>query len=227
MDDRRALLAVHDAIARRADTFSYLEIGSHLGGSMQSFIADTRCSQIVSIDPRPREQPDDRGQLFVYENNSTARMLALLASVPGADLTKLEAIERGTGDLEPNMLRRPDLCLIDGEHTYAAALRDARFCRAAVRGEGVVLFHDQWVVESAIVDFVRETPGRLTAYPMRGALFAVEIGARPSLLAQPGVAAHVIPAAAPWRIAARTGTSRSLVRAMPHVRHLRNIRRRG
>jgi hypothetical protein len=32
-DDRRALLAIHDAVARRGP-FTYLEIGSYLGGSL-------------------------------------------------------------------------------------------------------------------------------------------------------------------------------------------------
>jgi hypothetical protein len=32
-DDRKALLAIHDAVARRGP-FTYLEIGSYLGGSL-------------------------------------------------------------------------------------------------------------------------------------------------------------------------------------------------
>ena len=35
------------------DRFAYLEIGSHLGGSLQVLIQDERCERIVSIDSRP------------------------------------------------------------------------------------------------------------------------------------------------------------------------------
>ena len=63
-------------------------------------------------------------------------MLALLATVPGADLAKLEAIELSTEDIAPGRLPRPDLCVIDAEHTYAAALRDGRFCPRRCRGPG-------------------------------------------------------------------------------------------
>jgi hypothetical protein len=63
--DRRSLLAVQRATARRHPEYAYLEIGSHLGGSIQPYLLDPRCSAISSIDPRPSEQPDDRSPGFV------------------------------------------------------------------------------------------------------------------------------------------------------------------
>ena len=74
--DKRSVLAIHDALATRGD-FRYLEIGSHLGGTLQAFLADLRCKHVVSIDSRPLWQPDDRPDLdgWTYENNSTERML--------------------------------------------------------------------------------------------------------------------------------------------------------
>ena len=220
--DRRSLLAVHNALAKRAAKFSYVEIGSHLGGTLQSFIVDPRCRRIVSIDPRPPAQPDDRGQMFAYEGNSTARMLSLLATVPGADLTKLETIELSTEDIAPGRLARPDLCLIDAEHTYAAALRDARFCRAAMQGAGVILFHDREVVEPAILDFLRETPGPVAAYPLRGSFFVIELGADPPLLRDEGVEANLGPPhPLLWKVAGRLRVSGPLVEAAGQARRLR------
>jgi hypothetical protein len=220
--DRRSLLAVHDAMAKRAVGFSYLEIGSHLGGTLQVFIADPRCRRIVSIDPRPAAQPDDRGQVFAYEGNSTGRMLSLLAAVPEADMAKLETIELSTEDIAPGRLPRPDLCLVDGEHTYGAALRDARFCRAAMHGAGVVLFHDREVVEAAILDFLRETPGPVSAYPLRGSFFVVELGADPPLLSDAGVASNLgPPTPLLWRIACYLRLSGPLVQVAGHARRLR------
>ena len=63
-----------------------------------------------------------------YPDNTTAGMLERLSRVPGADLGKLSTVDGTTEDLDPVALR-VDLCLIDAEHTNAAALRDARFCR--------------------------------------------------------------------------------------------------
>ncbi|MGI8803290.1 MAG: class I SAM-dependent methyltransferase [Solirubrobacteraceae bacterium] len=212
--DRRSLLAVHHAVAERTGSFSYLEIGSHLGGTLQAFMVDPRCRRVVSIDPRPPAQPDDRGEVFVYAGNSTARMLSLLAGVPGAALEKLETIELGTEDIAPGSLPRPDLCLVDGEHTYAAALRDGRFCRAVMQGAGTILFHDREIVEPAILDFLREVSGPVAAYPLRGSLFAVELGATAPLTADPAVAAQLgPPAPVLWRAAARLGLSARLTRA--------------
>src|SRR5579862_9311901 len=112
--DRRSLLAIHAALAGRHEPFSYLEIGSHLGGTVQVYLADPRCSRVVSIDPRPSSQPDDRAGYpsFDYIDNSTERMLALLRDLPGCDLSKLETVEASTKDIAPGRFARPDLCFV-------------------------------------------------------------------------------------------------------------------
>src|SRR3954447_4502020 len=100
-DDRESLLALQAAVAEGHRTFRYLEIGSHLGGTLQPLIVDHRCTHVVSIDPRPEWQPDDRfAEGWRYPDNSTQRMLDMLAGVPGADLDKLETIEASTEDLD-------------------------------------------------------------------------------------------------------------------------------
>jgi hypothetical protein len=98
----------------------------------------------VSIDSRPRWQPDDRPGFthFEYQDNGTERMLKLLQHVPDADLSKLETVEESTENLSPGRFTRPDFCFIDAEHTYGAALRDARFCRPLMQGAGIIAFHD-------------------------------------------------------------------------------------
>ena len=42
--DKRALLALHAAVAATETPFAYLEIGSFRGGSLQALVADPRCS---------------------------------------------------------------------------------------------------------------------------------------------------------------------------------------
>jgi hypothetical protein len=187
--DKQGLLALHAAVAGEKP-FRYLEIGSHLGGSLQVVIADPRCEQITSIDPRPQDQPDERAELgfrYEYDGNSTDRMLGLLREVPGADLDKLQTIEAGTDTLDPaDLATRPDWCFIDGEHTETAALRDARFCAAAIGNSGVIAFHDSAVTPLAIETFVRGLRGRAVGFSLPDSLYVVEVGER-RLLTSPTI----------------------------------------
>jgi hypothetical protein len=177
-EDRLSLLALHNACRRAYGEFSYLEIGSHVGGSLQVLIADERCLEIVSIDSRPDRQPDERGPVFEYPDNTTQRMLDRLEAVPGADLGKLHTIEATTAQISPKDLPvRPQLCFIDGEHTVEAALRDARFCRAAMHDDGAIAFHDRRVVRGAVERFLEEL-GQTAhdGYPLLGIVYVVEVG---------------------------------------------------
>jgi Methyltransferase domain len=193
--DRKSLLAVHNAVAARTDGFSYLEVGSHLGGTLQAVIADPRCARVVSIDSRPQWQPDDRPGFthFEYPDNSTERMLKLLQHVPGADLSKLETVEESTENLAPGRFARPDFCFIDAEHTHRAALRDARFCRTVMQGAGIIAFHDFEIIGPAILDLLRETPGPQRGYLLSFCVFVIELGAVPTLLDDPGVRSQLRP----------------------------------
>lgn len=190
--DRQSLLALHAAIAERGP-FDYLEIGSHLGGSLQVLVADPRCRSIVSIDTRPLSLPDDRGDDVAYPENSTQRMLELLASVPGADLSKIETFERGTDRLSVAELpTRPQFCFIDAEHTRAAALRDARFCLEATAPDGVIAFHDSNVVLPGIEDFLAGLDRPHHAFQMPDSVFVVELG-QPRLWDRPYVQRALVP----------------------------------
>jgi hypothetical protein len=176
--DRRALLALHSAVAAAKGSFTYLEIGSYLGGSLQAPIQDPRCSTILSIDSRPDAPPDKRTGVWAYEDNSTAHMVRLLSELPNADMGKLVTFDVGTEALSPSDLpARPDYCFIDGEHTDEAVLRDARFCANALGGRGVIAFHDHDVVEPAIRTFLREAWRDVSmAIAFNGLVFALELG---------------------------------------------------
>jgi len=221
--DKRSLLALHAAIADRLGEFAYLEIGSYKGGSLQVFVADERCRRIVSIDPRPEWTPDDRpGEaVLAYERSSAREMLAALAAVPGADVSKVETIELGTEQIDPATLERPDFCFVDGEHTHGAVLRDARFCRDVLRGHGVIAFHDFSIVPGAILDFLRETPATL-GYLLRHDVFVVELGV-PTLLTDPRVRAQLRLPAWTWRPLNRTGALPLLVEARRLRKRLRAL----
>jgi hypothetical protein len=213
-DDRKSLLAVHRAVGTRVDGFSYLEIGSYLGGTLQVVVADPQCRRVVSIDPRTQSPPDDRPGLtrWEYPDNSTERMLRLLQDVPGADLSKLNTVDDSTENIAPGRFPRPDVCFIDGEHTYGAALRDARFCRAVMQGAGIVAFHDFQIIERAVLDFLRETPGPQRSYLLRSSVFIVELGTVSSMLTDPGIRAQLRPRRG-WNTVNRIGVATWLIRA--------------
>jgi hypothetical protein len=178
--DRRSLLSLHAAWREIYGPFNYLEIGSHLGGSLQALICDPACRAIVSIDSRPPDQPDLRGFKWEYPGNTTARMLSELSRIPGADLSKLTTIDASTDALVPAEVRpSPQVCFIDGEHTDEAALRDARFCRTATGVEGCIVFHDAQVVYRGIrafLDELQSTEVTHRSFYMPNNIFVVELG---------------------------------------------------
>lgn len=184
--DRASVLALHAACRRVHGSFGWLEIGSHLGGSLQALIRDPACVRIDSIDPRPASQADERGERYDYPENSTQRMVAGLAALDGADVGKLHTHECTAQELDPEELPRPAVCLIDGEHTDRAAAADAAFCRSVLRDEGVIVFHDVGIVYRAVRRFVEEVRGELGSVQLAflpDSLFAVELG-EPRLLHQ-------------------------------------------
>jgi hypothetical protein len=176
--DRYSLLALYNACHEAFGSFAYLEIGSHLGGSLQVLLADERCTSITSIDSRPPSVQDAQVETIAYPENSTERMLKYLEFVPGGDLSKLRTIEASTEAVSPDELEeRPRLCFIDGEHTVEAALRDARFSRAAIGDDGVIAFHDRVVVRPAIDALLAELEAiPHEAYPLPNQLFIVSLG---------------------------------------------------
>jgi hypothetical protein len=179
-NDKRSLLALHAAVAEEQDRFTHLEIGSYMGGSLQSFVLDPRCERIVSIDPRPARLADVRGTQE-YADNSSAAMLAGLGRIPGADTQKILSLERGTDSLMPQDIpTAPDLCFIDGEHTDEAALRDARFCLSVVKPDGCLAFHDANLIYIALDAFLKELQAAGRAfhpYVLPDSVFVIELGA--------------------------------------------------
>ncbi len=178
-DDKRSLLALQCAVRNQSATYVYLEIGSYMGGSLQSYVVDPRCAKIVSIDPRPAQLADTRGTQ-AYSGNSTAAMLEGLRRIPGADPSKILSLEAGTDTLRPADLGvQPDFCFVDGEHTDEAALRDARYCLSVVRPDGCIAFHDAHLVYVGINTFVKELAesGRtFRPYVLPSSVFVIDLG---------------------------------------------------
>jgi hypothetical protein len=150
--DRRSWLAVQRSV-RVPSGYTYLEIGSHLGGSLQQHLADPLCRQIISIDKRPASQPDDRqkGKISHYPGNSTARMLDNLRQVAPDQLGKVTCHDADAKDVDPGTIPAPpDFCFIDGEHTHTAVLSDFEFCLGVCAPNAAICFHDDWFIFKAL-----------------------------------------------------------------------------
>jgi hypothetical protein len=193
-NDRRSLLAIQLAVRSLASPYTYLEIGSYVGGSIQTHLLDPSCSAIYSIDARPESQPDNSGLRLRYPNNTTERMMDNLRAV--ADPAKVRCLAGDTEDIDPAQVEDPgaDLCLIDGEHRDEAVIRDFEFCRSALRGTGVVVFHDAQLVYEGIARVLgrlRQAGIVFHAYNLPSTLLVVEVGELP-VHRHPAIAAMLI-----------------------------------
>jgi hypothetical protein len=177
-EDRRSLLAVQRAIARRKGHYAYLEIGSHLGGSIQPHLVDSRCNRIYSIDPRPLQQSDDRPEVKVcyFDNNSTERMLERLRAIAPDGVSKIQCFELDASQIDPHQIPdKPQLAFIDGEHTRKAALSDFDFCSQVISADGAVVFHDFGIIFPAIQEICRSLGKRdqkCVPLKLEGSVFA-------------------------------------------------------
>ena len=176
-NDKQSLLACHLATREIAADYKYLEIGSYLGGSIQPHLLDEKCARVYSIDKRPLNQPDNRGVDYTYLNNSTERMLELLAEVAPTD--KIKTIDGDTRQISPAQVEeKMQLCFIDGEHTDAAVLSDFKFCLEVLDTSGAILFHDAPITYNGIaacVEHLKENNIKFHAYSLPDIVFAIEI----------------------------------------------------
>lgn len=146
-DDRRSLLVLQRCVRESGD-YEYLEIGSHLGGTIQPYYVDPRCKLIYSIDKRPLLQPDERGRTFEYSANSTAKMLTYLKNAfPFINAEKLRTFDCDACDVNPTKIAgKPNICFIDGEHTNTAVRSDFNFCLKICHPNAIIAFHDACLV---------------------------------------------------------------------------------
>lgn len=177
--DKQSLLAVELAVRELTPDYNYLEIGSHLGGSIQPHLLDPKCKRIYSLDKRPLKQPDERGYDWIYQNNSTARMIELLKEVSN-DVSKITTIDGDTKTIDSREISdKINLCFIDGEHTDTTVVSDFKFCLDVLETNGAVVFHDAQITYNGIaacIEHLKESNVNFTAYVLPNIVFVIEIG---------------------------------------------------
>src|SRR5580700_32047 len=146
-EDRSSLLLLQRCLRRSGD-YSYVEIGSHLGGTLQPHLVDSRCTLIYSIDKRPLALPDEYAGAVHYPGNSTQRMLdGLREAFPESSVEKIRTFDSDSRDLDPKEFSQaPDFCFIDAEHTDKAVVADFGFCLSICKPDGVIAFHDAAII---------------------------------------------------------------------------------
>jgi len=152
-EDRRSLLALQGGVKARNQTYAYLEIGSFLGWSLQPYLFDTGCTKVYSIDKRCSIAPDDRdgASTIIYQDNTSANMLRLLKQVNEAGVRKIICLEGDAADIDARKIDSPPaFAFIDGEHTYSAVLADFEFCLQVVALDGLIAFHDSYIIYPAL-----------------------------------------------------------------------------
>lgn len=156
-DDRRALLLLQNRV-RQFPGYVYLEIGSHLGGSIQPHYVDPACRMIYSIDKRPLIQPDERGKSYEYVDNSSARMMSNLKEAFGVEgANKIQIFDRDASEVDPSsIMEKPVYCFIDGEHTNSAVMNDFHFCARVCQPDAMIAFHDTHTVYQGILEIKRQ-----------------------------------------------------------------------
>jgi hypothetical protein len=186
--DRKSWLALQRAIRRSHGGYTYLEIGSHLGGSIQQHLPDPQCRKIFSIDKRPLEQPDARlspDARYRYPNNSTERMLQELRKVDPFNISKITYFDCDASDVDPTLIDPPpDMCLIDGEHTYTAVLSDFEFCLKVCSPNAVIYFHDASFLAPILLVIERRLRARdiqFVSLKMLGNTYAIALANSPVL----------------------------------------------
>lgn len=175
-DDIQTLISIMNFVCLH-DSYSYLEIGSYLGGSLQWHLSNSRCKQVISIDKRSRDKIKDERHIDYAYTVTTQDMLDALTS-NNVPIDKLTAID-GTADNIPSDLQF-DLVFIDAEHTNQAVFYDGQKCLSAVKENSVVMFHDDWIVYQGIdklVELLTKSNRKFSVFKMTGCdITAVVLG---------------------------------------------------
>ncbi len=181
IEDRRALLALH--LASRSPGYSYLEVGSEMGGSLQAHLIDPWCAKVFSVDLRVDTVRDYRGTFQWYNGNTTAAMRERLRLAwPNAQLGKLITFDMQASQVPAEALvPAPALIFIDAEHTDRAAWADFRWALKVGAQNGFIAFHDAHLVwggiRRALADLNRQGVEHAAGQFSGSSVLAIALGA--------------------------------------------------
>ncbi|WCA57762.1 class I SAM-dependent methyltransferase [Agrobacterium tumefaciens] len=150
--DKLFLLNIINLLSETTGRFSYLEIGSFLGGTIAPFLVSKDCEYVLSVDERERQQPDERGPRYDYAGITSQTMVDNLKN-HGLPTEKLKTFD-GSINALPLSERRFDLAFIDAEHTDEAVFRDFVYLLDHMKRDSIVMFHDSSLTAKGIANII-------------------------------------------------------------------------
>lgn len=141
-NDEQTLTSIMNFVSEHG-SYSYLEIGSYLGGSLHWHLSNPNCQQVISIDKRSCDKIKDE-RLIDYAYSVTTQDMLNTLTANHLSVEKLITIDGTVDDIPVDT--RFDLVFVDAEHTNQAVLYDGKQCLNAVKQDAVIMFHDDWIV---------------------------------------------------------------------------------
>ena len=146
-EDKLVLLQLRK-ILKTLPSYSYLEIGSYLGGSLTPFLKDPQCTRILSIDLRGSQQDDERGLKYDYTGVTHQTMIDNLNEC-NFNVSKLETFDGSVSEYNDKD-NKFNLMFIDGEHTDWACFRDFIHGIKLLADDSIVVFHDSSLIYKSL-----------------------------------------------------------------------------
>lgn len=147
-----AFIAVQ-RLVREIGQYSYIEVGSARGASLEPHLIDPKCDSAMSIDLRVVQQWDERGTHFYYAGETTSGMIRdLQKHCTAQELTKLQTVDGSSAEIGKLVRegKRFQIGLIDAEHTNTAVFDDFANLYPAMANDSCILFDDANLVFAAI-----------------------------------------------------------------------------
>jgi hypothetical protein len=181
--DKAMFLELQNIVGSLHPGYCYLEVGSDRGGSIIAPLLDSRCGALVSVDPRPDRQRDERGLIFTFPDNTTAKMLEILAAagVSNRALGRLRTFDTDIDKLPFwRVGTKARLAFVDAEHTNQAVFRDWLNVSRFIEPDSIVAFHDANLIFDALENIramLRHQGARFSAYYLPDTIFVLGLGA--------------------------------------------------
>ena len=145
--DKLVLLKVRKLL-QVLPSYSYLEIGSYLGGSLTPFLKDPQCASILSIDQRGSQPADERGLKYNYTGVTHQTMIDNL-NKHNFNASKLETFDGSVSEYNDKD-NKFNLMFVDGEHTDWACFRDFIHGMKLLADDSIVVFHDSSLIYKSL-----------------------------------------------------------------------------
>lgn len=144
-NDRHWLVQLIEHVRSQQREYRYMEVGSYLGGTLTPALLDEACVEVLSIDLRPKLQPDARNIDYDYSQFCTATMLRELAAHGLTDIAKLTTFDGCAHECDFRD-KKYHMAFIDAEHTDSAVFRDFMAIYDHLEAGAICAFHDTELV---------------------------------------------------------------------------------